>query len=355
MKTRLNEQTSIVLLIYCMFFLAMLIVYFYYRNKQKGRLNSGSIKEAVDTLPMALCYFLPSGMVKLCNKQMEMLFHFLTNTDLQCYNELVQALENCGKTTAVKKLEDEDNTFLFPDGRAWYYSESIIKTKDAKTYTEVLFTDVTSLYNKGMELKKQAKQLHKHALDLKELSDNVLIIARENEILTAKTKLHDQMGAGLIAIRQFLLHGKNQEEVTAVLHPLRRAVSMIKYDVKEEGANELAELIHDAKVIGVNIELKIETKKWKDLKYVFILAMRECLTNALKYADATVLRCNIKEKDECIVLNVTNNGKVPTEEIKPKGGLKNLLRIVNNFGGSMRILSKPSFILTITIPYQNQL
>ena len=176
MKTRLNEQTGIMLLIYCMFLLVMLIVYFYYRIKQRGRLNSGSIKEAVDTLPMAVCYFLPSGMVKLCNKQMEILFHFLTNTDLQYYSELVQALENCGKKTSVKKLEEEQDTFLFPDGRAWYYSERIIKTKDAKTYTEVLFTDVTSLYNKGMELKKQVKQLHKLALNLKELSDNVLII-----------------------------------------------------------------------------------------------------------------------------------------------------------------------------------
>lgn len=352
MKTRLNEQTGIMLLIYCMFLLVMLIVYFYYRIKQRGRLNSGSIKEAVDTLPMAVCYFLPSGMVKLCNKQMEILFHFLTNTDLQYYSELVQALENCGKKTSVKKLEEEKDTFLFPDGRAWYYSERIIKTKDAKTYTEVLFTDVTSLYNKGTELKKQAKQLHKLALNLKELSDNVLIIARENEILTAKTKLHNQMGSGTIAIRQFLLHGKKHEEVDAVLQPLRRAISMIKYDAEEEGGNELTELIHDARVIGVKVRLKIETKKWKEVKYVIILAIRECLTNAARHADATILKCSIKEEDKCIVLIVTNNGKVPTKDIKPKGGLKNLLRIVNNFGGSMRILSKPSFKLTIRIPYE---
>ena len=43
--------------------------------------------------------------------------------------------------------------------------------------------------------------------ELRYLSDNVLILTREREVLAAKTKLHDQMGAGLTAIRQNLLQG----------------------------------------------------------------------------------------------------------------------------------------------------
>jgi len=57
-------------------------------------LNRSSIKEALDTLPMTVCYFLPSGMVKLCNKQMERLFRVLANMDLQYYGELAKA--SCG-------------------------------------------------------------------------------------------------------------------------------------------------------------------------------------------------------------------------------------------------------------------
>ena len=223
-----------------------------------------------------------------------------------------------------------------------------------KNYREVLFIDVTDLYYKGLELKVQTKQLHKLSLELKKLSDNVLIIARENELLTAKTRLHDQMGAGLIAVRHLLFNSAGVDETESVLYPLRRAIGMIKDDIEYENVNELVEIIHDAKVIGVKVELKVETNKWKEAKDVLVLAMRECLTNAVKHADATLLKCSIREEDEFVVLNVTNDGIVPAEDIKPRGGLKNLLRIVNNCGGSMKICSKPFFTLSINIPYERQ-
>lgn len=338
------------ILIYIVVLLVIMICYVVKQRKSKGRLNQNSIKEAVDNLPMALCYFSDSGMVKLCNKQMETLFRYMTNMDLQYYSELKKILNECNEKSRVKRLEDSKDTYLFPDGKAWHYCEKKIQTKDTMTYTEILFTDVTDLYEKGLELKGQVSKLQKLSNELKRLSDNALVIARENEILTAKTRLHDQMGAGIVAVRHFLLN--DTKEAEAALYPLRRAIAVIKDEIDEENGDELDEMLHDAKVIGVKIELKLETKRWREAKNVLILAMRECLTNAVRHADATILSCCIKEKDNCIVLHVTNNGSAPKEDIKPKGGLKNLLRIVNNCGGSMKIVSKPYFILSITIPYE---
>ena len=133
MTTRLNEQARIFLLVYLASLLVVAIAYFIYQEKQQGKLSRASIKEAVDTLPMAVCYFLPSGIVKLCNKQMEILFRFFANTDLQCYSEFLKELRACNENTVVKRLEDESDTYLFPDKTAWHYSEKLIQTKDKKT------------------------------------------------------------------------------------------------------------------------------------------------------------------------------------------------------------------------------
>lgn len=65
--------------------------------------------------------------------------------------------------------------------------------------------DVTKQYHEKINLTKQTEKLKEISRELRYLSDNVLILTREREVLAAKTKLHDQMGAGLTAIRQNLL------------------------------------------------------------------------------------------------------------------------------------------------------
>ena len=62
--------------------------------------------------------------------------------------------------------------------------------------------DVTKQYHEKINLTKQTEKLKEISRELRYLSDNVLILTREREVLAAKTKLHDQMGAGLTAIRQ---------------------------------------------------------------------------------------------------------------------------------------------------------
>lgn len=66
-----------------------------------------------------------------------------------------------------------------------------MKASDGTLYTEAIFSDVTELYHKNLELKAQIKRLKAISLELKWLSDNALILTREKEVLAAKTKLHD--------------------------------------------------------------------------------------------------------------------------------------------------------------------
>lgn len=321
---------------------------------KKNSLSRDSIKEALDMLPSGICYFMPSGSVKLCNKQMNSLFHALSQSDLQNYKELQDALSECDDCSGVIRFSKDGHFYLFPDGKVWRYQESDIQAQDGAIYKEAIFSDVTELYNKNLELKAQIKHLDAISRELKWLSDNALILAREKEILSAKTKLHDDMGAGLIAIRHILNNNQTKETVNS-LDLFRQAVSAIKYDNSYSlEHSELDRFMHDAKAIGIKVNMTGDLPKKEDYRNVMILAMRECLTNSVIHADATTINIKVNTNNDCITMKITNDGRLPESEVVPKGGLHNLYRHIMDCGGTMEIQPKPEFGLTISFPYDKE-
>lgn len=321
------------------------------------RLGRESVKRAIDSLPSAVCWFRAEGSVKLCNLQMYRLFNVLAGRDLQNLFELQTALENCPKeqtkdaSTGVVQLSAERQTYLFPDGSAWRYSRREIKAEDEETYIEAVFSNVTGLYEKNLELKRQTEQLKAISYELKKLSEHVLELTRESEILAAKTRLHDRIGAGLIAIRRTLLGTNTAEEGAKALKAFANAVRMLRFDNESaSGKGELAELMRDADAIGTRIELSGELPQKTELRKVFLIAMRECLTNSVRHADATVLNADIRRRNGNVQIKITNNGRPPERSVVPKGGLLNLSRYVSDCGGRMRIESFPQFALLVELP-----
>ncbi|MCF2662534.1 sensor histidine kinase [Pseudoflavonifractor phocaeensis] len=320
------------------------------RRQGKQALSRDSIKQALDMLPSGICYFTPSGSVKLCNRQMDSLFRSISQCDLQTLAELRDALSGCDACSGVIRLSQEMQTYLFPDGKAWSYRQTEVKASDGVVYTEAIFSDVTELYHKSLELKAQIKRLNAISRELKWLSDNALILTREKEVLSAKTKLHDDMGAGLIAIRH-ILHNNQTEEAANAMDLFRRAVSAIKYDNADpRGHSELDRFLQDAGAIGITVNLSGELPEQEELRRVMILAMRECLTNSVRHAGATTIQITVEQKGDSVSMQITNDGKPPETEVVPKGGLLNLYRHIMGCGGTMEIQSKPGFALTVVLP-----
>ena len=320
------------------------------RRLKRQELSRDSVKQAIDLLPSGICYFAPSGSVKLCNMQMHILFRTLSQSDLQTLTELQDALAHCDAGSGVIRLSHERQTYLFPDGKAWRYRQNVVTDEDGAVYTETIFSDMTELYHKKLELKEQIKQLNAISRELKLLSDNVLILTREKEVLSAKTKLHDYMGAGLIAMRQILRHNQTEEAANAI-ELLRQAVSAIKNDnTYPQGSSELDGFMHDAEAIGIKVNLSGELPEQEELRCVMILAMRECLTNSVRHAGATALHVAVEKNGDSFSMKITNDGKAPETEVVPKGGLHNLYRHIADCGGTMEIQWKPVFVLTVVLP-----
>ncbi len=322
-----------------------------YRRRNE-HLDSGCVKQAMDMLPCAVCYFVPSGDVKLCNLQMHRLFHCMAQKELQTMDDLAQALGECDDNSRIVRLSDVRQTYLFPDGKVWRYSQSNV-IANGTSYTEALFSDVTELYEKNLELHRQTEQLQKIAGELKQLSENVQTLAEEREILTAKTRLHDSMGSGLLAIRRILQQKTDSSENNAAVMQFRRAVEALQ----EENISQqydVSEFIRDAAVSGIRVEITGELPKEKKLLRLILPILREACVNAARHADAAALYIAAEQTEDSVILRITNDGKPPDNEVVPSGGLADFGKRVAEAGGSMIIQSRPEFVLTVAIPAKNR-
>ena len=233
----------------------------------KEKVNRNSIKEAMNLLPTGICYFNFDGTVKLANTQIYQLFRILAHKDLQELSELRDALYTSIQN-GVNRLAGKKDTYIFPDGKVWDYRENEVRDRDGKIYIEAVFMDVTKQYHEKINLTKQTEKLKEISRELRYLSDNVLILTRERDVLAAKTKLHDQMGAGLTAIRQNLLQGS--EDYSDAVRLLCQAVNAIWNDNQQPfGEGEFEQFLQDAKTLGVKIECLGSLPKNEDYANIY--------------------------------------------------------------------------------------
>ena len=304
------------------------------RIKKKHALR-WAVKEALDTLPSAVCYFTAAGNVKLCNTAMYDLIRKITQNDLQTLDELNEALDSCNQNTGVIR---EGNLFLFPDGHAWQYSVDKVTAADGRIYTEAVLSDVTELYEKRQKLQRQSRELKKMYRELKILSANVLEMTREEEILNLKSRLHDQMNMGVAAIRQILRQNTTSEENAAAIAQFRRAIQVLQ----EENAypqGDIAEFIRDAEVSGIRVEITGDFPEEKEVLHLLLPVLREACVNAARHADASVLYITAERKSNAMRLLLTNDGRQPQQEVIPRGGLVDLGRMLAEAGGKIEIQS----------------
>lgn len=318
------------------------------RLNEKRRLGL-AVKEALDTLPSAVCYFTAAGTIKLCNAAMYALYRRMTGSDLQSLEELNRALEDCGGKNGILR---DGNVFLFPEGSAWQYSSGMV-TAEGKRYTEVIFSNVTELYEKQRELRRQSGELKKMYRELKNLSETLLEMTREQEILNMKAQLHDQMNLGVAAIRQILRQNTTSAENAAAGEQFRRAIRILQAE-NAYPQDDVSEFLRDAEVMGVRVELSGELPKGREETELLLPVLREACVNAARHADATALYVETVRTEDTVTLRIRNNGDPPEREAIPQGGLADLKRSLEKAGGSMAVMSRPEFVLTVSVPAGKQ-
>lgn len=252
-------------------------------------ITRSSIKEGFDDLPAAVCYFTPDGIIRLCNRQMFRVYRALSGRDLQSLEELHQQV---WAPTHGRRVDGKNPSFVLPDGTCWLYSEQTVFGEGVRPHVECIFSEVTDLQRQRQELLRQNQELLRMNRELRRLSENVQEMTREKEILEFKTRLHDEMGYGLTAVRQCLLQRKDPAELEASLEQMNKAVQLFRKDSEtppEE--NEWDVFVEDAAQLGVTVALQGPMPRQR--QQLLLTIARECITNAVRYAGANRLEITI--------------------------------------------------------------
>ena len=307
------------------------------------KLRVNAIKESFDQLPTAVCFFDNLGGIVLCNRQMYRLSQYLFQSDMQYLGEVKISLAS--PPDGVVRLSDMADTYRFPDKTVWQFEWTKVTDRYGEVYTQLTAADITELHRALVQLADDNRKLEEDAKKLRELSENVEAVAREKELLAAKSAMHDSLAACITVTKQYLAGDLGEVDAGMVLQEWGKSISFREaalLSAKEK-------LFHDAKSSGVMVRMKGEEPKGRaaDLMYV---AMQVCLNNAIQYAQATELEINIWNNADNYMVMIGNNGKQPEQTIMEGGGLTNLRHRIEAAGGTMVVQSLPEFSLIIDVP-----
>ena len=166
---------------------------------------------------------------------------------------------------------------------------------------------------------------------------------REEEILAAKIRIHDDVGRALLALKSYLIRGGDRE---ALMELWKFTTEVLKGENDPDSSADRIGALKDA-AEAVGVELTVNGSIPEELRKVIAIAIHECLTNTVKHADGTKLNVDITEENGLVTAVFTNDGKPPEGELSEKGGLKSLRTAVEQVRGEMELAADPQFRLTI--------
>lgn len=306
-------------------------------------LGFNAIKESFDRLPTGVCFFDRTGSIVLCNRRMYQLSRFLLDSDMQHLGEVQEALSAPGG--GIVRIPDIDNTYRFPDKTVWRFEKTEVTDRYGASYIQLTAADVTDLQRALVQLTVDSKKLQEDAEKLKQLSDNAGALAREKELLDAKSAMHDGLAACITLTKQYITGEFDGMDAGVVCHEWEKVIAFrdtIRLPARKK-------LLDSAKASGVTVRIRGQEPTDGEAELLYT-AMQVCLNNAIQYAKATEISANIWGNECSYTVMIRNNGKPPEKEITEGGGLTNLRHKIENSGGKMTVQSLPEFSLVIEIP-----
>lgn len=105
-----------------------------------------------------------------------------------------------------------------------------------------------------------------------------------------------------------------------------------------------------AEELGVKIVFEGTLPEEETVRYLLLLAIRECVTNCVRHAGGDRVFVGISDDGKQLACAITNNGRAPQRAVVEGSGLSGLRRRIEREGGTMELEGKPCFVLTITLP-----
>lgn len=320
-------------------------------KKRMSSLTAMSVKEAIAALSSGLCFYDETGRILLLNEQIDGECKEITGDSL--YDGTVFWSAVCGGKTAGKIAITQSGGSVIverQDGRATCYKR-IVHDFDGRIVYEISGTDISRESALKKEIEGKNENLHKMNMRLRKYGEVVAEVTRERETLSARVKVHGNLGSLILRTKKALLQGEYDR--AALISAWNDVMSLIFASDGE--ADKFSEADKTASDIGVRIFYSGKRPRVGTCaEKIFSAAVFECAVNTARHADGNELYVDMTENETNYRIVLSNNGNPPSGEIKEGGGLSSLRTMTENALGQMTVLSVPKFVLTIVIPKEAQ-
>jgi two-component system, NarL family, sensor histidine kinase DesK len=224
-----------------------------------------------------------------------------------------------------------------------------------------LFAILMSFQTKQAEVAKEKLELLNAKLEASQ--QLVSKAAKQQERTRIARNLHDLLGHHLTAlsinlqVASRITEGEAQAKVDTchsiaklLLSDVRDAVSSLR----DQQEFDLRAMIDSLKKHLPNINITSEIDSSINIDDITILdslmfVIQEALTNSIKHAKASEFHIKLTQDQQQLILELTNDGET-IDSISYGNGLTGMHERIHHLGGSMQIVSEPTFNINIRLP-----
>ena len=311
----------------------------------------------MDFLPDGICFGTKKGMPVLLNRQMSRLCGKLTGEGLMDMEKFWEKLECKTVRKEIRSMQAGDVLALeTPDKRIWDFRRRTLFL-GKEEITEFTAVDVTTQYLLHQEQKERNERLNRVNERLRQFSEEVEKVTREREILSAKVKIHDEVGRSLLVLRSYLTEPYEERNRSSMLAFWQYIITVMRDGKREQEKEEsLQQLKKETESLHVELVTEGVLPQQPEICRVIFCAVRECAGNTAKHAGGDRLYLTVREENgtgedgkegKKTVVLIRNNGNPPKGKIRETGGLKNLRRMVEKVQGYMETATVPEFVLRL--------
>lgn len=329
-------------------------------SRRRSNFTRNTVREALDNLPMGLCFSNAEGRIFLANRSLYQLARQFTGVDinnLEVFWKLINEDKLDDKTLRLIDYCTDNMVTLRTAGDDIYQVMRKTVVIGHNNYTETSVYKVTRLHELREEIASENERLKQQRVEIRELADKMVRLNHEEELINRKIQIHNEMGQYILATRQLLQKGGSIEEYYSSAigwqNMTRQSISMEdKY--KKNYSELLDEIISIANDIGCQVIIEDSVPMELFEEPLARQAVRESIINAVRHGGASEIHLDCENNKNEIKLIISNNGEFEDMKAKPRGGLKNLEDGLRSQGGKLEILAKDKFSVIITFPIKIQ-
>ena len=303
---------------------------------QKKHVNAISVKESLDTLSSGVCFYDESGRIYLANEAM------ISTAKVLEGETLLNGKAFWAKLQCEEALYESENKLILKQGDKVLGFTKYKGSIGSQIFNEILSADVTEEYEQNMLLEEKNAELAEQNRLLEEYKTTLAQVIREREIMQSKAEIHDNMNILLMSTLKSI-DDYSESQAAEVISKWKSNILELEKASEKYQKNPLETLENLASSLGIKLVFSGEFPKIKENARLLTVAVSECMTNALRHAQADTLFVASSDRGAVI----TNNGKAPDKPIKEGGGLSNLRKRADKENAEIIIKSQPEFSLEL--------